>query len=47
MLVTRTDSLASAVLFGYLLLTAFELGWHNLPNGELAQAGEADGFEVL
>jgi len=27
--------------------TAFELGWHTLPNGDLLDAAEAEGFEVF
>jgi len=34
-------------LAGHVVVTAFELGWHNLANGELLQAAEADGFEIL
>jgi hypothetical protein len=34
-------------LAGHLVVTAFELGWHNLANGDLLQAAEAEGFEVL
>ncbi len=28
-------------------VTAFELGWHTLTNGELLSAAEAEGFEVF
>jgi len=34
-------------LADHVVVTAFELGWHNLANGELLQAAEADGFEIL
>ncbi len=34
-------------LAGHVVVTAFELGWNNLENGELLRMAEADGFEVL
>ena len=34
-------------LAGHVVVTAFELGWHNLTNGDLLHAAEADGFDVL
>jgi len=36
-----------AALTGHVVVTAFEVGWHNLTNGELLQVAEAEGFEVL
>jgi hypothetical protein len=34
-------------LAGHVVVTAFELSWNNLENGELLRMAEADGFEVL
>jgi len=34
-------------LSSHTVVTAFELSWHNLANGELLQTAEADGFEVI
>ena len=42
-----TPVLLRNALAGHVVVTAFELGWHNLANGELLQAAEADGFEIL
>jgi len=36
-----------SALTGHTVVTAFELGWHNLTNGDLLEAAEADDFEVL
>jgi hypothetical protein len=36
-----------STLGSHVVVTAFELGWHNLTNGDLLQAAEADGFDVL
>ena len=34
-------------LFGHEIVTAHELGWDTLQNGDLIQAMESDGYEVL
>jgi len=34
-------------LIGHKVLTVFELGWHHLGNGDLLNAAEDAGFEVL
>jgi hypothetical protein len=34
-------------LSGHVIDTAFELGWSNLQNGDLLEAAERDGYEVL
>jgi hypothetical protein len=34
-------------LFGHEVVTAYERGWSTFKNGELLQAAELEGFEVL
>ena len=34
-------------LTAHQVVTTFELGWHNLKNGELLQKAEENGFSVL
>jgi hypothetical protein len=36
-----------SALAGHVVVTAFELGWHNLRNGDLLEAADAGGFDVL
>jgi hypothetical protein len=36
-----------AALPNHTVVTAYELGWSELSNGELLSAAERDGFEVL
>ena|SRR5258708_2038675 len=36
-----------SALTGHVVVTAFELGWHNLANGDLLQAADGEGFDVL
>lgn len=35
------------LLSDHLIITAYELGWQTLENGELISAAEADGFDVI
>lgn len=36
-----------STLAGHVVVTAFELGWHNLTNGDLLRIAESDDFDIL